>query len=63
MYWFAALRQTSTVKISTFPLRFQIKELFLRVNKGKITGQNTLDENYFEIEGSPGSSKDEKALF
>ena len=63
MYWFAAQQQTSTAKLPAFFLRFQTKERILRVNKSKITCENTFNGDHFEIEGNHGSSKDEKLLF
>ena len=51
------------MKLSAFFLRFQTEERVLRVNKSKITGENTFNGNDFEIEGNHESSKDEKTLF
>ena len=44
-------------------LRFQTEERVLRVNKSKITDENTFSGDHFEIEGNQGSIKDEKTLF
>ena len=44
-------------------MRLQTEESILRVNKSNITGENTFDENHFEIEASDGSSKDEKTFW
>ena len=63
MYEFAAAQQTSTLKLPAFFLRFQTEECVLRVNKSKITGENTFNGNNFDSEGNHGSSKDEKTLF
>ena len=58
------MQQTSTVKLPAFFLRFQIEERILRVNKSKITAENTFNgDHHFEIEGNHGSSKDKKTLF
>ena len=35
----------------------------LKVNKSKITGENTFNRDHFETEGNHESSKDKKALF
>ena len=58
----ATAQQTSTLKLPAFLLRFQTEEYVLRVNKSKITGENTFNGNNFEIQGSHGSSKDKKTL-
>ena len=64
MYQFAAMQQTSTVKISTFfILRFQTKECILRVNKSEITGENTFNGDLFDIDDNHESNKDEKTWF
>ena len=44
-------------------LRLQTKELVLKVNIIKITGENTFNKDQFKIEGSHGSSKEKKTLF
>ena len=62
MYEFAAAQQTSTLKLPAFFWRFQNKERVLRVNKSKITGENTFNGNNFDSEGNHGSSKDEKTF-
>ena len=51
------------MKLLTFFLRFQTKELVLRPNKSEITGQNAFNGNPFEIEDNHESSKDEKTWF
>ena len=56
-------QQTSTLKLPAFFLRIQTEERVLRVNKSKITGENTFNGDHFEIEGKHGLSKDEKTLF
>ena len=38
----------------------QIEELVLRVNKSKITGENTFNGNHFGIERNHESGKDKK---
>ena len=43
--------------------RFRTKERVLRVTKSKITGENTFNEDLFEIEDNHESSKDEKIDF
>ena len=62
MYQFPAAQQTSTVILPAlfFFLRFQTKERDLRVNKSKITGENTFNRDQFEIEGNHRSNKDKK---
>ena len=62
MYYFAAVQQTSTVKLPEF-LRFQAEERVLRVNNSKITGEDTFNGDYSGTEGNHGSSKEEKILF
>ena len=57
------MQQTSTAKLLAFFLRFQFKEQVLRVNKSKITGENTFNGDHFGVEGNHGSSKGEKILF
>ena len=57
------MQQTNTVKLLVYFLRFQTGERVLRVNKSKITGENTFNGDHFEIEGNHESSKDEKTLF
>ena len=44
-------------------LRFQTKECILRVNKSKITGENTFNGDHFELGGNHESSRHEKILF
>ena len=44
-------------------MRLQTEESILRVNKSNITGENTFNENHFEIEASDGSGKDEKIFW
>ena len=63
MYYFAAAQQTSTVKLPAFFQKCQSEERVLRVNKSKITGENTFNGDHFEIQGNHESSKDEKTLF
>ena len=46
-----------------FLSRLQTKERVLRVNKSKITGEDTLNEDNFGIKGNQESSKDEKFCF
>ena len=50
-------------KLPGFFLRFQTEECVLRVDKSKITGENTSNGDHFEIVGNYESSKDEKTLF
>ena len=57
------MQQTSPVKLPVFFFRFQTKERVLRVNKTKITGENTFNGYYFEIETNHESSEDEITLF
>ena len=56
MYQFAAAQQTSTLKLLAFFFRFQTEERVLKVNKNKITGENTSNGDHFEIEANHGSS-------
>ena len=63
MYYFPAAQETVTVKWSAFALRFETEERNLRVNKSKISGQNTFNGNHFGDEGNHRSSKNEKFLF
>ena len=58
-----AAQQTSTVKLPAFFLRFQTEERVRRVNKSKITGQNTFNGDHFEIERNPESSKGKKTFW
>ena len=57
------MQQTNTVKIITFFLRFQTKELVLRVNKSEITGENTFNADHFETEANHDSINDKETLF
>ena len=43
--------------------RIQTEEPVLRVNKSKITGENTFHGDHFVIGGNHGSGKDKKVLF
>ena len=63
MYQFAAAHQTSTAKLTAFFQRCQIEERILRVNKSKITGENTFIENHFAIEDNCDLNNDGKTLF
>ena len=63
MYWFTAAQQISTLKLLVIFFRFQTGECILRVNKCRITSENTFNRDHFEIEGNHGTSKDEKSLF
>ena len=63
MQQFAAVQQTSTLKLAKFFFKFQTKESTLRVNKSEITVENTFKFDYFEIKGSHGTNKDGKILF
>ena len=51
------------MKLPTFFQRFQSKERLLRVNKSKITSENTFNEDHFETEGTSESNNDRKTLF
>ena len=51
------------MKLPTFFWRFQTEERVQRVNKSKITDEDTFKGDHFEIEGSHESIKDEKPLF
>ena len=44
------MQETILVKLLAFFLRFQTEERVLTVNKSKITGENTFNEDHFEIE-------------
>ena len=44
-------------------LRFPTEERVVRVNKGKITRENTFNRDHFEIEGNHESSQNKKTLF
>ena len=50
-------------EIAGISWKFQSEEHVLRVNKSKITGENTFNGDHFEIQGNHESSKDEKTLF
>ena len=63
MYYYAAVQQTSTVKLPAFFFRLQTEERVVRINKSKITGKNTFNGDQCLIEGNRGSIKDEKTLF
>ena len=60
MYQFAAVQQTSTMKLPAFFVRFQTEDRVLRINKSEITGENAFNGHFFEIEDNHESSKDEK---
>ena len=63
MYQFAAAQQTRTAELPAFFLRRFETERVLRVNKGKITGENTFNGDYFGVEGNHESSKMIKFCF
>ena len=63
MYYFAAVQQTSTVKLPTFFQRFQAKVHVLRVNETKITIKNVANQDHFRTESNLESSNDEKTWF
>ena len=42
---------------------FETTDRILRVKQSKITGENTCNEDHFEIEGNDGSNKEKKTLF
>ena len=44
-------------------LRFQTEERVLRVNRSKITGENTFNGDNFEIEDNHESTEDDQTLF
>ena len=50
-------------EINEIFLKFQIEEHVLRVNKSKITGENTFNGDLLHTEGNHRSRKDEKTLF
>ena len=43
MYYFAAVQQTSTVKLPAFFLRFETEEHILRVNESEVTGESAFN--------------------
>ena len=45
------MQQSSAAKFPALFLRFQTEEHVLRVNKSKITIENTFNEDHLEIEG------------
>ena len=51
------------MKLPAFVLKISNQERVLRVNKSKITDENTFNEDLFEIEDNHESSKDEKIDF
>ena len=57
------MNKTSTVKIPAYFWRFQTEERVLRVNKSKITGENTFNGDNFEIEDNHESTEDDQTLF
>ena len=57
------MNKTSTVKLPAYFWRFQTEEFVLRVNKSKITGENTFNGDHFEIEDNHESTEDEQTLF
>ena len=63
VYQFAAQQQMNTLKLTITFFRFQIEECVLRVNKSKITGENTFNGDPFQIGDNHGSSKDKKFSF
>ena len=60
MYQFATAQENSTLKLAALLLRCQTEERVLKVNKSKITGENTFNRDHFEIECNHRSSKDKK---
>ena len=63
MYQFDAALQTTTVKFPAVFVRFQTKERVLRVNKSKITSENTFKGYHLDLKGNNGSSKHENNSF
>ena len=47
LYKFAAEKQTNTVKLPAFSLRFKTEEHLLRDNESEITGENTFNKDLF----------------
>ena len=60
---FAAAKQISTAELPPFSLTFEIDEGVLRVNKSKITSENTVNGNPIGNEGNRESSKVKNTLF
>ena len=54
------MQQTSTVKLPASFSRLQTEEQIQWVKKSKITGEKQFNQNHFWLEGSHGSSKEEK---
>ena len=63
LYQFAAVKQTSTLNLAAFLLKFEMEESVLRVNKSQIFVENAFNLDRFEIKGSHGSNKDQKIWF
>ena len=63
MYYFAAAQETSTLKLPACFENFKTEEGVLRVNKSKITRENTFNGGHFDIECNHGSSSYEKTFF
>ena len=51
------------MKLPALFWRFQTDECILKVNKSKITSENTFNGYNFDIEGKHESSKGKKTLF
>ena len=45
------MQQNSTAKLPAIFLKFQNEEHVPKVDKSNITGEDTFNRNYFEIEG------------
>ena len=61
--FFLVLKPSSTVKLRPFFWKFQTEERVLRLNKSKITSENTFNRYDFDIEGNYESYKDRRTLF
>ena len=63
MYQFSACATKQYIEITVIIWSFQTEEQVLKLNKSKITGENTFHRDNFEIEGNQESSKDKENLF
>ena len=63
MYQFDAAQQTITAKLPAFFQRFQTEKQVVKVNKSKITGENTFDGDHFATVANYDSNNGEENLF
>ena len=63
MYQFAAAQQNNTVKLPAFFMRFQREKRFPRVNKTRVTREDTFNRYHFDVKRNYELIKNKKTLF